>query len=148
MIKRALGFNMKILAFDLYPDMAFAKEAGFGYTDLDTIYKEADFISVHLPMTSETHGMIGKEQLGMMKNTAVIVNTARGGIIDEQALYEALKQKSIWGAGLDVFEKEPPEGNPLLELNNIVIGSHCAASNFDAVNNMSLFAAKNVITNL
>jgi D-3-phosphoglycerate dehydrogenase len=146
--RRAKGFDMKLLAYDVYKDEDFAKKTGMVYTDVETILKEADFISIHLPLTDETRGMIGEAELSMMKPTAVIVNTARGGIIGEQALYEALKEKRIWGAGLDVFEKEPPEGNPLLTLDNIVIGSHCAASNFDAVNNMSLFAAKNAIEKL
>jgi len=146
--RRAKGFDMKLLAYDVYKDEEFAKKHGMAYTDVETILKESDFISIHLPLTDETRGMIGSEQLSMMKQTAVIVNTARGGIIDEKALYNALKNKCIWGAGLDVFEKEPPEGNLLLTLDNIVIGSHCAASNFDAVKNMSLYAAKNAADKL
>jgi D-3-phosphoglycerate dehydrogenase len=143
--RRAVGFGMKLLAYDLYPDLEFAKAHGMMYTDVETIYRGADFITLHLPATDDTKGMIGRDQLALMKKTAVIVNTARGGIINEAALYEALKEKKIWGAGLDVFETEPPKGNPLLDLDNIVIGSHCAASNFDAVDNMSLYAAKNVV---
>lgn len=147
-IRRAAGFNMRLLAYDIYPNQAFADQYGVTYTNPDTIYREADFISIHLPFSQETYGMIGKDQFAVMKKTAVIVNTARGGIIKEPDLCEALKDNRIWGAGLDVFEKEPPEGNPLLALDNLVIGSHCASSNFDAVNNMSLYAAKNVVTNL
>lgn len=143
-IKRARGFGMRILGYDLLPDYDFANLMEVKYADADQIFREADFISIHLPATEETRGLIGREQFRMMKGTAVVINTARGGIIDEIALFEALSDNRIWGAGLDVFNQEPPEGSPLLSLDNLVIGSHCAASTFDAVDNMSLLAARNV----
>jgi len=147
-IKRAKGFDMKILAYDLFKDEAFAKEHGVQYVELDTLIKESDFISLHLPATPETHNLFGKREFDMMKDTAVLVNTARGELIDEDALLEALKNKKIWGAGLDVFKKEPPENKELLELDNIIIGAHSGASTYEAVNNMSRMAAENIINSL
>lgn len=96
--KRAKRFAMRILAYDLYPDAEFIKDYNITYTDPNTIYKEADFLSIHLPYTKVTAGMIGKEQFFMMKNTAVIVNIAKGDIMDEAALYDALKERRDWGA--------------------------------------------------
>nr|WP_094550810.1 NAD(P)-dependent oxidoreductase [Petroclostridium xylanilyticum] len=81
----------------------------------------------------------------MMKDKAIIVNTARGGIIDEEALLWALKENKIWGAGIDIFEEEPPSNHKLLELDNIIIGSHCAASTYEAIDNMGIMAAQNLI---
>jgi len=147
-IKRAKGFDMQILAYDLYQDEAFAKEYGVKYVDLDTLIKESDFISLHLPATNETKDLFSYREFGMMKETAVLVNTARGELVDEDALYEALRDKKIYGAGLDVFKKEPPEKKELLELENIVVGAHAAASSVDAVNKMSLMAAQNIIDSL
>lgn len=146
--KRAQGFSMKVLAYDLYPDEAYAAANQIEYVSLERIMAEADFISLHSPLTDETHHMIGREELAQMKPTAVVINTARGGLIDEEALYVALKEKQIWGAGVDVFEEEPPSNKALLELDNIIIGSHCAASTTDAVINMGVMSARNMIEKL
>lgn len=143
--KRAKGFDMKVLAYDTYKDYEFARYNGIEFVELERIYKECDFISIHLPLMQETKNIIGKKEFDMMKNTAVLVNTARGGLIDECALYEALKNNTIWGAGIDVFEKEPPEKSEILKLDNIVIGSHCAASTYEAVDNMGKISAQNII---
>lgn len=146
--KRVQGFNMKILAYDLFKDEEFASRNNIEYVTIERILKESDFISLHLPLTKATENIIGEKELKMMKKTAVIVNTARGGLIDEDALYNALKNNEIWGAGVDVFEQEPPKNEALLTLDNIVIGSHCAASTFEAIDNMGIMAAENIINNL
>lgn len=147
-IRRAKGFEMDILAYDLFKDEEFAKEYGVKYVELDELIQKSDFISLHLPATEETHDLIGPREFGMMKDTAVLVNTARGELVDEDALFDALKNKKIWGAGLDVFKKEPPENKELLELDNLIIGAHSGASTFEAVNNMSRMAAENILKNL
>ncbi|MCT4597974.1 MAG: phosphoglycerate dehydrogenase [Vallitalea sp.] len=146
--KRASGFNMTVLAFDLYKDEEYAKENNIKYVDLETIYKNADFISLHLPLTDETKDLISYDEFAMMKDNAVIVNTARGGVINEDALYDALSNNKISGAGIDVFTKEPPTNNNFTELDNIVIGSHCAASTIEAIDNMSIMATNNLINSL
>lgn len=144
--QRAKGFEMDVLAYDLMPDHEYAENSGVQYVDnLDGIFAKSDFISLHLPLNKHTEHIIGKEQLKLMKSTAVLVNTARGGLIDEQALSEALQEQLIWGAGIDVFESEPPKNKELLKLDNIVIGSHCAASTVQAIDNMGIMASKNLV---
>ncbi len=146
--KRASGFDMKVYAYDVFKDDQFIKEHNIEFTSIETIIKECDFISLHLPLTPETRNLISYDQFKAMKNTAIIVNTSRGGVIDEEALLWALQNNVIYGAGIDVFEKEPPEQIKLLELDNIIVGSHCAASTVEAVNNMGIKASENVIANL
>ncbi|WP_309120603.1 phosphoglycerate dehydrogenase [Paenibacillus sp.] len=144
--RRSRGFDMRILAYDLARDEAFARETGVEYVDsLHELAAASDFISLHLPLTPATHRLFGAELLALMKPTAVLVNTARGGLIDEDALYDALKQGEIWGAGVDVFEQEPPTNRALLELDNLVIGSHTAASTFQAIDNMGVMAARSLV---
>lgn len=145
-VRRAAGFEMNVLAYDAKPDEAFAAEQGVQYVaSVDALLEEADFITLHVPLLPSTRHMIGAGQLARMKETAVLVNTARGGLIDEQALYEALRDGRIWGAGIDVFEQEPPENKAILELDNLVIGSHCAASTVQAVDRMGIMASEHVI---
>lgn len=146
--KRANGFNMKILAYDVVKDEEYAKSHNIKYVDLSTIIQECDFISLHLPLIKETKGLFGKKEFKKMKDSAIIINTARGGVIDEDALYEALENNEIGGAGIDVFEHEPPQKKGFLDLDNIVLGSHCAASSFEAIDNMSIMAAENLIKEL
>ncbi|MDQ0220738.1 hydroxyacid dehydrogenase [Peribacillus cavernae] len=145
---RAKGFNMKVLAYDLVKDEAYTAANGIEYVDFDTIIRESDFISMHLPLTEKTRNIISDREFEMMKKTAVIVNTARGGLIDEEALYRSLKGNKIWGAGIDVFEQEPPVQKELLELDNLIIGSHCAASTHGAIDNMGIQASTNLIAAL
>lgn len=146
--KRARGFDMKVLGYDVFWNDKAAAEIGMQKADLETIYREADFISLHVPLTDETRGMIGREQLAMMKKTAIVINTARGGIIDEPALLDALKNKTIYGAGIDAFEEEPPADNAWFALDNIVIGSHSAASTNGATEKMGRMAAENLLHDL
>jgi phosphoglycerate dehydrogenase-like enzyme len=146
--KRALGFNMKILAYDLIQDEEYAAVNQIEYVSFETIIQQSDFISLHLPLNEITHHIISDNEFNMMKRTTVLVNTARGGLIDESALDDALKENKIWGAGIDVFEQEPPRNMGLLEHDNLIIGSHCAASTFEAIENMGIMASTNIIQQL
>lgn len=143
--KRAKGFNMNVIAHDVYWDDNYAKSEGIKKVELSQMYKEADFISLHIPLTDETRNMIGEKELDMMKPTAVLINTARGGIVDESALLNALKNNKIYGAGIDAFEQEPPTNKEWFGLDNVVIGSHCAASTMGATEQMGRMAAQNLI---
>ncbi len=143
--KRASGFGMKILCYDVVRDEAFAKEYGVTYVDLETLLREADFITLHVPLFDSTRNMIGKEQFDIMKPTAVIVNTARGGVIDEDALYTALKTGKIAAAGLDATVEEPAYNSPLTTLDNCILTPHAGATTIDAVRNMGLLAAENAL---
>jgi phosphoglycerate dehydrogenase-like enzyme len=146
--KRALGFNMKVLAYDLIKDEDYAADNQIEYVSFETLIHQSDFISLHLPLNEHTHHIIGDNEFNMMKRTAVLVNTARGGLIDESALDNALKDNKIWGAGIDVFEHEPPSNLGLLNHDNLIIGSHCAASTFEAIENMGIMASTNLINQL
>ena len=144
--RRCSGFGMKILLYDAYyQDQEFASQMGAAYTDLDTIIAEADFITIHADLNESTRHMFGAEQFKKMKKTAVIVNTARGGIIDEDALYEALKEGEIYGAGLDVTVCEPASSSPLCSLSNCILTPHAGAATQEASSKMSYMAAQNVI---
>lgn len=145
---RAKGFAMDILAYDVNPDHEFASKHGICFASLDEILTSCDFISIHLPLLPETRHLINKEVLLKMRKNAIIINSARGGIIDEDALYQALVNKQIFGAGLDVFEHEPAGDSPLLTLPNVIAGSHTAASTEGAVENMSNFAVVNLLKDL
>jgi D-3-phosphoglycerate dehydrogenase len=147
MAARAKGFGMKVLAHDVIWD-ASAESAGVERASPDEIYAASDFISVHVPLTEETRGMIGREQLAAMKRNAVLINTARGGIVDENALLEVLKNKTIYAAGVDAFEEEPPSNPAWYELDNVVLGSHSAASTDGATEKMGRMAAANLLRDL
>ena len=126
--RQCRGFEMEILATDPVQDAAFAREHGVTFVPLETLLRRADIITLHAPHTRETEDMINRESLGLMKPTAFVVNTARGGLVDEEALAEALATGKIAGAGLDVFKQEPPVQSPLLKLDNIVFSPHAAGS--------------------
>jgi len=148
-VRRAKGFGMQVLAYDAVRDEAFASAAGVRYAEsVHDLLREADFVSLHVPLTDETRHMIGERELRLMKPTAVLINTARGGLVEEDALCEALKNGIIWGAGIDVFEKEPPDNPELLSLDRLVIGSHCAASTVQAVDKMGVMASRQVLNHL
>ena len=142
------GFDMRVLAYDEFQDKEYAAANGIEYVALNELLGRADFISIHVPLLPSTTKMISAAQFDLMKKTAVIVNTARGGIIDEDALLAALKANRIWGAGIDVFEEEPPRNAELLKLDNIVVGAHCAASTVEAVDNMGIMSARNLVATL
>ncbi|MCD8138705.1 MAG: phosphoglycerate dehydrogenase [Planctomycetaceae bacterium] len=148
MVARASGFGMTILAHDPFWDADYAATAGITRAEPEEIYARADFISPHLPLTDATRNLIGERELAQMKKTAILVNTARGGIVDENALLNALKNRTIYGAGIDAFEHEPPENPEWYGLDNVVLGSHSAASSDGAVVQMSRMAATNLVRDL
>mgnify|MGYP000645648690 FL=1 len=130
-LTRAL--NMNIIGYDVVPiDEEFSKEVGLLKADLDTLLSSADYVSLHVPLLDSTHHMINAEKLKLMKNTARIINTSRGGVIDEDALYNSLKEGNIAGAALDVFEVEPATGNKLTTLPNFVATPHMGAQTKEA----------------
>jgi len=143
--ERATGFAMDIYGYDVTYDEGFMAKHNIKKAGLEEIMEECDFISIHMPLIPSTKHIIDKKMLALAKENLIIVNTARGGIVNETDLYEALKNKEIYGAGLDVFEQEPAHESKLLELDNVVVGSHCAASTVDAVNTMSHMAVDNVL---
>ena len=144
--KRCTGFEMNILLYDAYyQDEAFASSIGASFTDLETILEKADFISIHTDLNESTRNMFSTEQFRKMKKTAVIVNTARGGIIDEEALYEALLSGEIYGAGLDVTVTEPASESKLCTLKNCILTPHAGAATQEASSKMSYMAAENAI---
>ena len=129
----ARALNMNIIGYDVVPiDDEFSKEVGLMKADLDTLLSSADYVSFHVPLLDSTHHMINAEKLKMMKNTARIINTARGGVIDEEALYNSLKAGSLAGAALDVFEVEPATGNKLITLPNFIATPHMGAQTKEA----------------
>ena len=126
--KIANGFGMKILVYSPYCTDDKAKKMGATLKSIEEIFKESDFISLHLPHIPQTHYIVNEEKLSKMKPSAYIINCARGGTVDEKALYNALKNGTIAGAGLDVFENEPPKDSPLLTLDNVVLTPHIGAN--------------------
>ena len=146
LVKLSSAFDMKVIVYDPKPDEAYAKEHGVKLVSKEELLRTSDFISLHLPKNKDTLKLISHNEFNMMKPSAIIVNCARGGIIDEEALYEALKNKRIFGAGLDVFEKEPtPDDYPLLKLDNILTAPHNAGTSYEGKNAVVRGAVQNVI---
>jgi D-3-phosphoglycerate dehydrogenase len=143
--KRAKGFEMNVIAYDTYRDDAFAAQWGVQYVELETLIKTADFISLHAPGGKGTRRMMSSERLALMKPTAYLINTARGELVDEGALYVALKRNQLAGAALDVFEEEPPGLNPLFELDNFVAAPHSAGQTKEGLRAMGEITCDNVI---
>jgi D-3-phosphoglycerate dehydrogenase len=148
--KRCLAMEMNVLIYDPYKSAAEIKAAGCEpVADLDAALPRADFLSIHCPKTPETVGMFNAARLKRMKPVAYLINTARGGIVDEAALYEALVSGKLAGAGLDVFEQEPPpSGHSLFELPNVIMAPHMAGVTREAVDRMSLQTARNILSAL
>ena len=142
--QRLTAFGMRVVAYDPYVQAGRAAQMGVRLVDLDTLLAEADFMSVHLPKTPETVGLIGTEQLAKVKPALVLVNAARGGIVDEAALYAALKEGRVAAAGLDVFAQEPCTDSPLFELENVVATPHLGASTDEAQEKAGLAVARSV----
>ncbi|MCU1525763.1 MAG: D-3-phosphoglycerate dehydrogenase [Microbacteriaceae bacterium] len=141
---RMQAFGTRVVAYDPYVTAARAQQLGVTLLPLDELLAQSDFITIHMPKTPETTGMIADDQLALMKPTAFIVNVARGGLIDEAALHRALTAGTIAGAGLDVFVSEPPTGSPLLGLPNIVVTPHLGASTDEAQEKAGVSVAKSV----
>jgi len=148
--KRCLAMEMQVLVYDPYKPSADIKAAGCEpVNDLDAALPRADFVSIHCPKTPETVGMFDAERLRLMKATAYLINTARGGLIDEKALYNALVAGQLAGAGLDVFAQEPPPiGHALFELPNVILAPHVAGVTREAVDRMSEQTARNILSAL
>ncbi len=145
-LKGKHAFDMRVLAYDPYVDAESAQMVGAELVDLPVLMAESDVLSIHCPLTRETQGLIGAEELSRMKDTALLVNTARGKVIDEKALIRILQSNRIRGAGLDVFEEEPIKpDNPLIKLENVVLTPHIASSTVATFNETGRSACENVV---
>ena len=148
MALKSKGFNMNILYYDNGVNERLEKELGAKKADLTEVLKKADYVSLHVPLTDSTHHLIGEKELKTMKNSAILINTSRGPVVDEKALVKALKEKWIFGAGLDVYEHEPEITEELKKLDNIVLQPHSASATFETRTKMAIMAAKNMIAGL
>ncbi|MCA9828709.1 MAG: D-2-hydroxyacid dehydrogenase [Nitrosopumilus sp.] len=129
----ARGLNMNIIGYDVIPiDEEFSKEVGLMKADLATLLQSSDYVSIHVPLLDSTYHLLDAQKMSTMKKTAKIINTSRGGVVDEDALYEALKNGTLGGAALDVFEKEPAVGHKLAELDNVILTPHIGAQTKEA----------------
>jgi len=144
--KRAQGFEMNVLAYDPYADENTLKQAGIRLvTKLDELLAQSDVISLHIPKTKETAHIINKKNIDKMKDGAILINAARGGTVDEKAVYDALKSGKLKGAALDVFEKEPLENSPLYELDNVILTPHLGATTKEGQARVGTEAAQTII---
>jgi len=143
---RALAFEMAVQAFDPYLDQAFASAHGIVAADLDHLLQTSDVVSLHVPLTEQTRHMLNAERLVIMREGAIIINTARGGLIDEEAAAKALREGKLRGLGLDAFEQEPFKDSPLIGLPHVVFTPHTGAHTAEAVRNMGMMAAQNAIS--
>jgi glyoxylate reductase len=144
--RRARGFNMRILAYDTYRDEAAAAELGVEFRDLDDLLRESDFVTIHVSLTPETTHLIGRRELELMKREAILVNAARGPVVDTDALVAALRDNVIWAAALDVTHPEPlPADHPLVTLPNAIVVPHTASATIATRDNMALLAARNLL---
>lgn len=145
---KSKGFNMNVLYTDEQPNRELEQQIGARRVPLQTLLKESDFISIHVPLTKETFHLIDEKELRLMKNTAVLINTARGPIIHEKALVKALSEQWIFGAGLDVYEEEPHLSEGLKGLDNVVLQPHTGSGTIETRTKMALMAAENMIIGL
>jgi glyoxylate reductase len=145
MAKRAKGFDMKILFYDVFPRPEI-EELGAKKVDMNTLLQESDFVTIHVPLMKETYHLMDEQKFKMMKRTAYIINNSRGPVVDEKALYKALKEGWIAGAGIDVFEQEPtPADNPLLKFDNVVVAPHISSASLETRAKMSEMVADNLV---
>ncbi|MDQ7843529.1 MAG: phosphoglycerate dehydrogenase [Armatimonadota bacterium] len=143
--ERARALGMRVVAFDVAEDRPYALAHGIAYLPLEDLLRTADAVSVHVPLTPKTRGLIGARELAWMKPTAVLVNVARGGVIDEEALAAALEGGRLAGAAVDVFTVEPPWESPLLRAPNVILTPHIGAHTLEAMTRMDLMAASDVV---
>ena len=144
--KKVQGFEMNVIYYDVYRKEDVEKELGVKYVDLETLLKTSDFVSLHVPLMKETYHMIDEKELKMMKPTAYLINTARGAVINTDALIKALEEGWIAGAALDVFEQEPlPPNHPLTKFKNVVLAPHIASATIEARQRMAELAANNLV---
>jgi len=144
--RAAQGFEMKILYHDVQRVPDFEKEFGAKFVDKETLLRESDFVSLHVPLNPNTHHLIGEKEFKLMKPTAVLVNTSRGPVVDEKALAQALQEKRIFAAGLDVYEREPVIEKALLKLENVVLAPHIASATVKSRTDMGLLAVNNLVS--
>jgi glyoxylate reductase len=142
--RRASGFDMEVLYYDQHRNESAEEELGARYLQLDDLLRESDFVSIHTPLTPETRHLISERELGLMQPTAVLVNASRGPVVDEAALADALKNKHIFAAGLDVYEEEPKIRPKLLELENVVLAPHIGSASIETRDKMATLAAENL----
>lgn len=145
--RRSKGFNMRVVYYDVVPRPELEEELAAKRVDLDTLLRESDFVSVHVPLMKATHHLINSERLKLMKKTAYLINNSRGPVVDEKSLYEALKEGKIAGAALDVFEQEPTStDNPLLKLDNVVVAPHISSASHETRSKMAEMVAGNLVS--
>lgn len=144
----AKGFGLKIIGYDLYPDLEWARTVDATYLPLNELLAAADIVSLHVPLTKDTYHLISGRELAMMKQSAILINTARGGVVDDEALFRALQAKKIAGAGLDVYEIEPPVDSRYFSLDNVVLTSHIGAHTYEAIVRMGKMAVDNLVAGL
>jgi D-3-phosphoglycerate dehydrogenase len=143
--KRALGFDMRVLAYDPYVSQEQVRSLDVRLTSFDEVIAASDFLSLHAVLNDETRNMMGAAQFRVMKSSAYLINTSRGGLVDEAALYQALIEGQIAGTALDTFVNEPPLGSPLLQLDNLVVTPHIGAHTKEAIERVGVLAAQNVV---
>lgn len=143
--KRAMGYGMDIFAYDPFIDELPTEYSSVKLVSFEEVIKLADFLSIHVPLNDETRHLIDREQMAMMKKGSIVINTSRGGIVNEKALYEYLENEHLAGAGFDVTEKEPPTGSPLLALDNVTILPHIGMYSKEAINAVSMVCARNIV---
>lgn len=142
---RAKGFEMRVIAYDPYADEAYASAHDIDLVSLDTLLERSNFISIHTPLTEETHHLIDRAAIAKMPQDAILINTARGGIVDEEAVAEAIKSGKLYGAAFDAFAEEPPKVSPLFGLGNVILSPHTGAHTTAANANMGWMAARNCV---
>jgi len=145
---KSKGFNMNVLYVDEKKNETLEKEVNAKKVTFDELLKKSDFISLHVPLMPSTHHLIGEKELKMMKKNAVLINTSRGPVVDENALVFALKEKQIFGAGLDVYEHEPEMTEELKKLDNVVLQPHSASATIESRTKMATMAAENMVAGL
>ncbi|GIW06453.1 MAG: phosphoglycerate dehydrogenase [Dehalococcoidia bacterium] len=143
--RRAIGLEMRVIGYDPFVSEDHARNLGVEVADFDTVLRMADFLTVHIPLSSETRSLIGEKQLAMMKPTARIINVARGGIIDEEALYRAVEEGRIAGAAIDVFSQEPTTDNILIKSDKIIVTPHLGASTEEAQVQVAVDVAEQIV---
>lgn len=146
--RRAVCLEMRVIAHDIAWDQDFAGRHEIKRGSLETVLSQSDLVSLHVPSTPETIGLVGKEELGMMKKGAMLINTARGNLVVEEALHKALLSEHLGGAALDVLATEPPEGNPLLGLDQVILSPHQGGETRESLQNYSRMCTQNVLAAL
>ena len=145
---KSKGLQMKVLYVDSAKNDTLEKEVQATQASLERVLEDSDFITLHVPLTDDTHHLIGKAEIDQMKESAILINTSRGPVVDEQALINALEHNRIFGAGLDVYEHEPMIPQALRKLENVVLQPHSASATVDTRSNMAIIAAKNMLAGL